>query len=82
MKFTWKRREGLYRNGDELYLGPWVVGSVVWHPSNSSGKKYLVWCRLPGICDKLPDSDSQDEAKKTLEKAVHHWLSKIDGEVS
>lgn len=82
MKFTWKRRGGRYQNGDDLYLGAWVVGSVVWNPASSSGKKYLVWCHLPGIRDQLPGSDSQDEAKKTLEKAVQHWLSKIDGEAS
>lgn len=82
MKLTWKRKEGGYQNGEALFLGAWRVGSVDWNPSSSRGKKYLVWCLLPGISDQLPGSDSQDDAKKTLEEAVKYWLSKIDGEAS
>lgn len=82
MKFTWKRKEGRYQNGENLYLGAWIVGSVDWSPTSRSGPNYEVWCSLPGIRDQLPGSDSQDDAKRVLEKAVHHWLSKIDGEAS
>ncbi|QHJ80326.1 MAG: hypothetical protein [Bacteriophage sp.] len=82
MKLTWKRKQGLYQSGENLYLGAWIVGSVGWSPTSRSGQNYEVCCHLPGIRDHLPWSDSQDEAKRTLEKAVQHWLSKIDGEAS
>lgn len=82
MKFTWRRKEGRYQNGENLYLGTWIVGSVDWSSTSRSGPNYAVRCNLPGIRDQLPGSDSQVEAKKRLEKAVQHWLSKIDGEVS
>lgn len=82
MKLTWKRKTGRYDNGDDLYLGAWRVWSVDWSSTSRSGPNYEVCCHLPGIRDQLPGSDSQDDAKKTLEKAVQHWLSKLDWEAS
>lgn len=82
MKLTWKRKTARHSNGEDLYIGRWVVGSVNWSSLSRSMPNYDVTCLLPGIKTYLPGNDSIEEAKKTLERAVGHWFSNLDEEAS
>jgi len=82
MKLTWKRKISRHANGEDLYAGRWVIGSVNWSCLSRSGPNYDVTCLLPGIKTHLTGNDSIEEAKKTLERAVGHWFSKLDEEAS
>lgn len=76
-KLKWVKQTGRHSHGEDLYLGPWKVGSVCWSMTSRSGPNYEVHCSLPGR-PAIPGDDNQDLAKGRLASAVTHWLSKID----
>jgi hypothetical protein len=65
-------------NGEVLYLGPWVVGSVSVHYdslcSKDDVKKYVAMYKLPGF-ERRGEFRLKKDAKVAVESAVEYWLS-------
>jgi hypothetical protein len=74
----WRKDTAKHSNGEVLFLGPWVVGGIQYDSLCSRGDKmkYVAMCKLPGVTERSHFSTAQ-EAKKNVEAAVKHWMSKL-----
>ena len=76
----WKINTAQYASGEILFLGAWNVGGYHYDGCRSQDDplKYAATCKLPGIKRLLGYFKTGEEAKAGAEKAVAHWLSKLD----
>jgi len=82
LTFKWKKKTGLYSQGENLYLGTILVASYSWNSARSTqGKddstRYVGNIRLPSLKDdvgKQVYASNPDEIKPKIEQAVERWF--------
>lgn len=78
-KIRWKRKTAAYANGENGYLGKYVVFSLDWDSCRSKGAEilpYILRCSLPGIKPNLGNF-SQEEAKRWAEEVLGLWVENV-----
>lgn len=77
IQMEWKRQEGKYSSGEDLFLGKFVVGSAHYNSlrAKDDPRAYKASCALPGMerLNSIPYM-TMDEAKEQAELRVRHWL--------
>ena len=74
---AWGTDERRLAYGKCLFLGKWNVGGVYYDglTQKDDQLKYASTCNLPGIKSTLGHYETEEEAKKRTEEAVHYWIS-------
>lgn len=85
LNFNWKRKTGMYQNGESLYLGRIIVGTYDWNslrpktePKDKT-KDYQGHSILPQR-DKRVYGSTIEEVRKNVEYQVTIWFNEALGE--
>lgn len=76
--FEWENDTRIFRNGQVLRVGEWVVGEVC-HETRPKGENnnYAAKSYLPGLKETLDYYETIDQAKNRVESATKKWISKL-----
>lgn len=79
VELQWSAAAGMWSSGLSVFSGKWGLGGVHYDArrSRDEPKKYAATCKLPGIKSLLGHAETEEEAKKWVEKAINHWFAKL-----